>query len=223
MIHPMIYAGLATSTNTRSRGQIKRHRTVSLNETKDIIKAVKSVTGVDMWEIKSKRRDEHTVDARHLLNFFLRTKTSRTLSACGKITNREGASVVHSVKVVRNHKYYEPFVRKINHLLSGNKIKQIDYLPIIKNAITEITGVSYEDIMSKCASEMCCDARHLFMFFCYSRMTISKIGIARLMNRGKGSVSMGIKKIYDLNEYDPVIKVQMVQINTFIDEAVKRN
>ena len=107
-INPYYYPGMGVSVDVAS--------------VSEIISAVTEATGIGYDKILSQSRLVDIKEARHLLNYFLKKKTSLTFAAIGKITNKHHSSVIHSVKRVESMKdfdiYFKSNIPRINTLIN---------------------------------------------------------------------------------------------------------
>ena len=108
-MNPYSFPGLRLTPKTKS-------------EVKDIISAVCEVTKVSWAEICSSSRVMEVKDARHLLAYFLREKTSLTWMKIGNIINKDHSSAMHGYKKVKETRHFDKqlnkYASKITELLS---------------------------------------------------------------------------------------------------------
>ena len=164
-ISPYIFAGLLKIKPKMSR------KTTYIKER--IIKAVKDNTSVSMEEIRSQKRTKHIVEARHLLNYCLRKYTYLTTLEVGKITNRDHSSVIHSTRVIENDLFYQPNIYKIKCFLKGEEIQEDSNIVKVKEAVLEVTGVSFKDTISRSKVRAFADSRHLMAYFLNKRTELN--------------------------------------------------
>jgi chromosomal replication initiator protein len=93
------------------------------SEVKDIISAVYKVTKVSWRDISSESRLMDIKDARHLLAYFLREKTSLTWMKIGNIINKDHSSAMHGHKKVKETRHFDKQLNnhasKVTELLSN--------------------------------------------------------------------------------------------------------
>lgn len=77
-----------------------------------IIGAVCIIFGVSFESIKSNIRVRHIVEARQVLQYFLRKYTRLSLYEIGRITNKNHTTVLHSIKTVNNLKETDKLYRE---------------------------------------------------------------------------------------------------------------
>lgn len=103
-INYIAYAGI--TFDTISKVVYKESEVVSRlsqNHIETIVTdVVTSFSGIDIHEIKSKKRHRNTTLARQLLHRFLREYTSYELSLIGNITCRDHTTVLYSIRTINN-------------------------------------------------------------------------------------------------------------------------
>lgn len=71
---------------------------------KELIELVCNHFGVTEQQIKSRVRHSDIVIARQMTAYLLQYYTTLTTGRCGKIINRDHATILHSIKVINNIK-----------------------------------------------------------------------------------------------------------------------
>ena len=108
-INPYAFPGLKLTPKTTA-------------DVKDIISAVHKVTKISFIDIASDSRLMEIKDARHLLAYFLREKTSLTWMKIGSIINKDHSSAMHGYKKVKETRHFDKqlnkYASKITELLS---------------------------------------------------------------------------------------------------------
>jgi len=92
-----------------------------------IVNSVVNVTGIEFIKIQSVTRKREILYARHLFCYFARKRTKLSLQEIGNILNRDHATVLHSVKTVKDLLTYDrEFIEIVPEI--ENKIKQYERL-----------------------------------------------------------------------------------------------
>ncbi len=90
----------------------------------DIVSAVKESTEVEWADLVSHSRVMDIKDARHLLAYFLRKRTSLTWMKIGGVINKDHATALHAFRRVEEMRDYDPYFKKhvsaINYLINNS-------------------------------------------------------------------------------------------------------
>ena len=87
--------------------------------------------------------------ARHLLHYALRTKTTMTLEAIGKITRRDHATVTHSIAYIQDVANYDSYIGLLKRSIDNEIVPKIFKIRELmnlanhtnKSASTRIEGI----------------------------------------------------------------------------------
>ena len=112
-MHPFMFVGLENN-----------HKNPAISS---IVNSVVNVTGIEFIKIQSVTRKREILYARHLFCYFARKRTKLSLQEIGNILNRDHATVLHSVKTVKDLLTYDrEFIEIVPEI--ENKIKQYERL-----------------------------------------------------------------------------------------------
>lgn len=98
-MHPFMFVGLENNNNNPSINSI--------------VSAIVKVTGIEFNRIQSPKRQREIVNARQLFCYFTRKRTELSFSEIGDIINRDHATVIHSVKEIKNLLTYDREFKEI--------------------------------------------------------------------------------------------------------------
>lgn len=87
-------------------------------------------------EMLSRDRHRYLVDPRHLIHHFLRKHTKLSLHRIGFMTMRDHATVMHSMKTVKNWMESDPDFRDRVHIIQKDVLKIRQKLRDIKKGVT---------------------------------------------------------------------------------------
>ena len=129
MINPIAFAGMQFDTvgGILNKNLTKPSKVTDQSKKTIILNAIEEITDVYIHDIRSKKRQRYIVEVRQIYHYFLKKYTSYNLTAIGMFTNRDHATVLHSIKNVNNLKETEEEFRLL--------VKQIREK--IENKITE--------------------------------------------------------------------------------------
>tara|TARA_R110000787_G_scaffold238555_1_gene344787 strand:- start:314 stop:775 length:462 start_codon:yes stop_codon:yes gene_type:complete len=85
---------------------------------------VSELMGVSLKEMKVSRVRDRTL-ARHLLHYALRSKTTLTLEEIGKITNKNHATVIHSVRYINDASENDVYISTLKNCIDNEKASPI--------------------------------------------------------------------------------------------------
>jgi chromosomal replication initiator protein len=112
-MHPFMFVGLENNHNNPAISSI--------------VNSVVNVTGIEFIKIQSVTRKREILYARHLFCYFARKRTKLSLQEIGNILNRDHATVLHSVRTVKDLLTYDrEFIEIVPEI--ENKIKQYERL-----------------------------------------------------------------------------------------------
>ena len=84
---------------------------------------VEGIMGLDRHDLL-KSRKRHIVLSRHLLHYALRTKTTLTLEAIGKLTERDHATVVHGVQYIEDYSKSDAYINVLKKCIDREEIPE---------------------------------------------------------------------------------------------------
>ena len=109
---------------------------------------VEGLMGLDRYDLL-KSRKRHIVLSRHLLHYALRTKTTMTLEAIGKLTERDHATVVHGVKYIEDCSESDAYIGVLKKCIDTEFIPELFKtrdLFTLSNNTNRSTGTRVEGI-----------------------------------------------------------------------------
>ena len=85
---------------------------------------VEGLMGLDRYDLL-KSRKRHIVLSRHLLHYALRTKTTLTLEAIGKLTERDHATVVHGVQYIEDFAKSDAYINVLKKCIDREEVPEL--------------------------------------------------------------------------------------------------
>ena len=99
---------------------------------------ITNLTGVDEADMLSKSRQRDGVVAKHFLRYYLRENFNMTYEMIGNLTNCHHATVIHSLKYVKDYSLYDKTYRLYKDSIDTN------VLGIIRTDREIITSILYK-------------------------------------------------------------------------------
>jgi hypothetical protein len=109
---------------------------------------IEGLMGLDRYDLLNSRK-RHIVLSRHLLHYALRTKTTLTLEAIGKLTERDHATVVHGVQYIEDYSKSDAYVNVLKKCIDREEVPELfktRELFVLANNVNRTVGTRVEGI-----------------------------------------------------------------------------
>ena len=109
---------------------------------------VEGLMGLDRYQLLNSRK-RHIVLSRHLLHYALRKKTTMTLEAIGKLTERDHATVVHGVQYIEDYSKTDSYINVLKKCIDEEVIPELFKtrdMFTLANSVNRSTGTRVEGI-----------------------------------------------------------------------------
>lgn len=105
-------------------------------------------------------------------------------------------------------------------IFESNTSKNIGKIEKLKNAITEVMGLRFEDYITKSRTQKCFYARMIIINYCRDQENMSLNDIGNIINRDHTTVMHGIKTFKNEIRFNNTFRENVVKINKILTRYV---